>query len=71
MDYNGDHDYRCWQKLYQNVFWTVQFSDPHQVLSWDHMHNYAHGLGGKHIWPEIQRHIEALGCEALKWVDDQ
>jgi hypothetical protein len=49
----------------------VQFSDPHMALSWNHMHNYAHGLGGKHIWPEIQRHIEDLGRQASKTVDNQ
>lgn len=55
----------------KNAFWSVQFSDPHQALAWDHMHNYSHGLGGKHIWPEIQFHVEALGRKALKTVDDQ
>jgi hypothetical protein len=44
---------------------------PHIALSWDHMHNYAHGLGEKHIWPEIQRHIEELGRQASKMVDSQ
>jgi hypothetical protein len=49
----------------------IQFSDPHVALSWDYMHNYAHGLGGKHIWPEIQQHIEDLGHQASKTVDNQ
>ncbi|KAF9470013.1 hypothetical protein BDZ94DRAFT_1329905 [Collybia nuda] len=44
----------------ENAFWSVQFSDPHQALAWDHMHNYSYGLGGKHIWPKIQNHIEEL-----------
>jgi hypothetical protein len=35
------------------------------------MHNYAHGLGGKHIWPEIQHHVEELGRNASKMVDTQ
>ncbi|KAM6495342.1 hypothetical protein JOM56_009965 [Amanita muscaria] len=54
-------------RLVPNAFWTVQHSDPHRTLSWDRMHNYPHGLGGKHIWPLLKKHIEDLprSCAAL------
>lgn len=37
------------------------------------MHNYAHGLGGKHIWPEIMSYImdEFEGRDYIKAVDTQ
>ncbi|KAF8197090.1 hypothetical protein BJ912DRAFT_1020953 [Pholiota molesta] len=54
-----------------NAFWEIQFSDPHQILSFDHMHNYPHGLGGKHLWSELQKYISAQGSEAEHSVDAQ
>ena len=35
------------------------------------MHNNAHGMGGKHIWPEIQRHISLIGRSAEDNLDRQ
>ena len=35
------------------------------------MHNNAHGMGGKHIWPELQRHVNDLHGEAIEKVNDQ
>jgi hypothetical protein len=55
----------------ENAFWSVQFSDPFKALSWDRMHNYAHGLGGKHIWPVLKKYIFAMGRSKAKLVDDQ
>jgi ligand-binding SRPBCC domain-containing protein len=54
-----------------NAFWDVQFSDPFRALSWDRMHNYAHGLGGKHLWPILQQYINAQGRSKAQLVDDQ
>jgi len=54
-----------------NAFWDIQFSDPFQALSWDRMHNYAHGLGGKHLWPILQQSIHAQGRSKAQLVDDQ
>ena len=55
------------------MFWTVNFSDPHAASSFDLMHNNAHGIGGKHIWPELQRHINNLCAsgEAIEKVNLQ
>ncbi|KAF9039133.1 hypothetical protein BJ165DRAFT_1531244 [Panaeolus papilionaceus] len=44
----------------KNAFWNVNFSDPFAALSWDRMHNYALGLGGKHILPRIIKHLRDL-----------
>ncbi|KAF8148377.1 hypothetical protein BJ912DRAFT_1125700, partial [Pholiota molesta] len=53
----------------ENAFWEIRFSDPHQALSFDHMHNYPHGLGGKHFWKQLQTYILEEGDEAEKKVD--
>jgi len=50
---------------------TVQFSDPHQALSWDGMHAHDHGLGGKHHWPELQKFIKEYGRNGPSKVDAQ
>jgi hypothetical protein len=49
----------------------VEFSDPFKAISWDRMHSYAHGLGGKHIWPIIEKYILGDGREAVKQVDER
>jgi hypothetical protein len=54
-----------------NAFWEIRFSDPFKALSWDRMHNYAHGLGGKHIWPVLKQYISAMGRSKAALVDDQ
>jgi hypothetical protein len=35
------------------------------------MHSYAHGLGGKHIWPKIETYIMDDGRGAIKQVDER
>jgi hypothetical protein len=50
---------------------TVQFSDPHQALSWDGMHAHDHGLGGKHLWLAVQKYIKQYGRDGLAKVDQQ
>lgn len=35
------------------------------------MHNNPHGIGGKHIWPELQRHITILRGEAVEKINQQ
>lgn len=49
----------------------VRFSDPHLALSWDGMHAHDHGLGGKHIWPAIQKYIKQYGRDGPTKVDQQ
>jgi hypothetical protein len=49
----------------------VKFSDPFKAISWDRMHSYAHGLGGKHIWPIIEKYITDDGRGAIRRVDER
>ncbi|TEB20718.1 hypothetical protein FA13DRAFT_1800703 [Coprinellus micaceus] len=55
----------------KNSLWKVNHSDPHKVLTWDHMHSYSHGLGGKHLWPTIQQHIKGYEREMAKTIDER
>ncbi|KAM6499899.1 hypothetical protein JOM56_005407 [Amanita muscaria] len=58
-------------RLINNAFWTVANSDPHDSLSFDRMHNYPHGLGGKHLWPLVKAAIQDLGKPASRKVSEQ
>ena len=53
----------------QNAFWSVKYSDPNHALSWDRLHNYSHGLGGKHLWPCLKKHISELPGSCANLVD--
>jgi hypothetical protein len=57
--------------FFQNAFWDIKNSDPFKALSWDHMHNYAHGLGGKHLWPLVEKYLQDLGRTNAHTVDKQ
>jgi len=35
------------------------------------MHSYAHGLGGKHIWPILNKYVVEGGCEIIKTIDER
>jgi len=35
------------------------------------MHSYAHGLGGKHIWPILETYVIENGRDAIKKVDER
>jgi hypothetical protein len=48
---------------------TVAWSDPHEILSYDRMHNDSHGIGGKHILPIVIRYLKASGREMLAELD--
>jgi hypothetical protein len=48
----------------QNVFWKIAYSDPHQALSFEHLHSYSLGLWGKHLFGRIKKHIERLSGRA-------
>lgn len=56
---------------YQSAFFEIANSSPFRALSWDHMHNNAHGLDGKHFTPSLQKYISTLGRAALSMVDSQ
>ncbi|KAJ3563065.1 hypothetical protein NP233_g9182 [Leucocoprinus birnbaumii] len=49
-----------------NAFWTLPHSDPHRALTFDRMHNNAHGLGGKHLWPLLQVTLAQLPAARSK-----
>lgn len=55
----------------KNVFHKVGYSDPHWALSFDQLHFNHGGLFSDHIWAQVKRHIESLGRQAIKRVDDQ
>jgi len=57
--------------LVENAFWRVQFSDPHMALSFDHMHNYPHGLGGKHFWSVLQEYVNQLGSAKIQSINSR
>jgi hypothetical protein len=48
---------------------TVAWSDPHEILSYDRMHNDSHWLGGKHIFPMLLRYLRASGRDMLADLD--
>jgi hypothetical protein len=49
----------------------VQFSDPHQAVGFDEMHSNDHGLGGKHLFPEIKHQIQLLGHRSVEMADTE
>jgi hypothetical protein len=37
---------------------TVAWSDPHEILSYDRMHNDSHGIGGKYLFPMVLKYLK-------------
>ncbi|KAG2159185.1 uncharacterized protein EDB93DRAFT_1237894 [Suillus bovinus] len=54
----------------KNVFWKVPNSDPHDMISQDHLHVYHMGQW-KHPFGKLKQHIAALGRSAEKKLDNQ
>ncbi|KAF8545543.1 hypothetical protein OG21DRAFT_1528420, partial [Imleria badia] len=52
-----------------NVFWKVRDSDPHQALSFDQLHYFDGGLGGKHLLNEYKKVLSWLGRPAEATVE--
>ena len=48
---------------------TVAWSDPHEILSYDWMHNDSNGMGGKHILPIVIKYVKASGRDMLVELD--
>jgi hypothetical protein len=48
---------------------SVAWSDPHEILSYDRMHNDSHGLGGKHLFPSVLLYLKTTGRNALAELD--
>ena len=49
---------------FKNAFMTVAWSDPHEILSYDRMHNDSHGIGGKYLFPMVLKYLKASGRES-------
>ncbi|KAF6755064.1 hypothetical protein DFP72DRAFT_1033140 [Ephemerocybe angulata] len=43
----------------RSAFATIANSDPFEALSFDRLHSYHNGLGGKHLWGQVLAHIKA------------
>ncbi|KAJ7815570.1 hypothetical protein B0H14DRAFT_3745648 [Mycena olivaceomarginata] len=54
-----------------NVFWNVAYSDPHQALSFEHLHSYSSGLWGRHLFERIKKHTEQLSGRMAAEIDKQ
>ncbi|KAF8157464.1 hypothetical protein K438DRAFT_1910064 [Mycena galopus ATCC 62051] len=54
-----------------NVFWNVAYSDPHQALSFEHLHSYSSGLWGRHLFDQIKKHTEQLAGRQAAEIDAQ
>ncbi|KAG1818973.1 uncharacterized protein BJ212DRAFT_1479097 [Suillus subaureus] len=53
----------------KNIFWKVPNSDPHDMISQDHLHVYHMGQW-KHLFSMLKQHIAALGRSAKKKLDN-
>ncbi|KAJ7765259.1 hypothetical protein B0H16DRAFT_1310292 [Mycena metata] len=50
-----------------NVFWQPAYSDPHQALSFEHLHSSSGGLWGRHLFGQVKIHVERFpGRQAAK-----
>ncbi|KAG6808950.1 hypothetical protein H0H92_002276 [Tricholoma furcatifolium] len=48
-------------RLIENAWWDMgPLYDPYAAYSFDELHNNDHGVGGKHIFPEIVRVIKSM-----------
>ncbi|EIW76794.1 hypothetical protein CONPUDRAFT_63473 [Coniophora puteana RWD-64-598 SS2] len=47
----------------ENVFWDIQYSDPHDALSFDRLHFNHGGLFGRHLLPELQKIIKHVSSK--------
>ncbi|KAJ7841566.1 hypothetical protein B0H14DRAFT_3693937 [Mycena olivaceomarginata] len=54
-----------------NVFWNVAYSDPHQALSFEHLHSYSSRLWGKHLFERIKKLTEQLQGRMAAEIDQQ
>ncbi|KAJ6451798.1 hypothetical protein C8R45DRAFT_1057103 [Mycena sanguinolenta] len=54
-----------------NVFWNVAYSDPHQALSFEHLHSYSSGLWGRHLFERTKTHAEQLPGRTAAAIDKE
>ncbi|KIK77693.1 hypothetical protein PAXRUDRAFT_28761 [Paxillus rubicundulus Ve08.2h10] len=55
----------------QNCFWIVRYSNPHEILTFDPLHVDNIGFWGNHLFGQLKQHLNALGREFEKKLDDQ
>ncbi|KAJ7152307.1 hypothetical protein C8R43DRAFT_886375 [Mycena crocata] len=55
----------------ENVFWKIAHSDPHFAASFEHLHTYASGLWGHHLFSQIKKHAELAPGRAAGKIDRQ
>ncbi|KAG9219806.1 hypothetical protein CCMSSC00406_0009505 [Pleurotus cornucopiae] len=55
----------------QNVFWTLNLSDPYKAVSFDTLHTFDNGLFEDHLYVQLLEHIKALGRPAVVKLDTQ
>ncbi|KAG2151677.1 uncharacterized protein EDB93DRAFT_1240030 [Suillus bovinus] len=53
-----------------NVFWLIAHSDPHQAISFDHLHA-LHLSMWRHLLEELKKILKALGCDEESKVEKQ
>ncbi|KAH9959379.1 hypothetical protein BGW80DRAFT_1438935 [Lactifluus volemus] len=54
-----------------NVFWSLQNSDPHRALSFDRLHSNNSGLFGHHLWEQFKALISGYGRREAAQIDAQ
>ncbi|EIW80471.1 hypothetical protein CONPUDRAFT_90680 [Coniophora puteana RWD-64-598 SS2] len=47
----------------ENVFWDIQYSDPHDALLFDRLHFNHGGLFSRHLLPELQKIIKHVSSK--------
>ncbi|KAJ7176117.1 hypothetical protein C8R43DRAFT_1084647 [Mycena crocata] len=55
----------------ENVFWKIAHSDPHSAASFEHLHTYASGLWGHHLFAQIKKHADLAPGRAAGQIDRQ
>ncbi|KAF9490004.1 hypothetical protein BDN71DRAFT_1525388 [Pleurotus eryngii] len=55
----------------ENVFWTLNLSDPYKAVSFDTLHTFDNGLFEDHLYVQLLEHIKALGRPAIVKLDTQ
>ncbi|KAF8268010.1 hypothetical protein EI94DRAFT_1801019 [Lactarius quietus] len=54
-----------------NVFWQLQYTDVHHVISFDRLHSNNTGLFGRHLWGAFKQLINGYGHKEAAQVDAQ
>ncbi|KAK0465700.1 hypothetical protein IW261DRAFT_1553974 [Armillaria novae-zelandiae] len=64
---------KCYHQAQENVFWSMDQSDPYRAVSWDRLHAYHLGLF-KHLLLRLLEHVERIHgpdkCKAKVIIDE-